>query len=409
LGLFTFSHNRTTLRPANYQALGRRAVVKAVWNVDKKLANISTMYDFLLNVTPINIEQAWNQFKKNKFERSPVFYYRPIPVDPAFLKTILYQIPIDNIEDPTLMFLFREKQIEIERELSMLRDRGTKDFFYTSMQLYGDVDDDLADLASEILKKIAPHSHESYGKIRINADDFANRASQEIEYYRKSLPEMSARVEIRNDITGLMVSRGNLFIGQQISIPSSRVEALIQHEIGTHIVTYFNGRKQPFQQLYTGLAGYDELQEGLAVLAEYLIGGLSLPRLRLLAGRVHATKVMINGASFVEAYRELCDNLGFAQRTSYTMIARIYRSGGLTKDAVYLRGLVKILNYIGNGGTLEPLLVGKISTWHIPIIKELESRKILKPAPLRPRYLESEDANNKLKSLREGVSVLNLI
>jgi uncharacterized protein (TIGR02421 family) len=220
---------------------------------------------------------------------------------------------------------------------------------------------------------------------------------------------MSAKVEIRNDITGLMVSRGNLLIGQQISIPTSRVEALIQHEIGTHILTYYNGRVQPFRQLYTGLAGYDELQEGLAVLAEYLVGGLSLPRLRLLAGRVHATKTMINGASFVETYRELCRNNGFAQRTSYTITARIYRSGGLTKDAVYLRGLDKILKYLGNGGTLEPLLIGKISTWHIPVIKELESRQILKPAPLRPSYLESEETKIKLESLKEGYSVMELI
>ena len=34
----------------------------------------------------------------------------------------------------------------------------------------------------------------------------------------------------------------------------------------------------------TGLTGYDTLQEGLAVLSEYLVGGLSRPRLRLLGG-----------------------------------------------------------------------------------------------------------------------------
>ncbi|NIQ16470.1 MAG: DUF1704 domain-containing protein, partial [Candidatus Dadabacteria bacterium] len=67
-----------------------------------------------------------------------------------------------------------------------------------------------------------------------------------------------------------------------------RVEALLQHEIGTHALTYFNGLSQPFKQLCIGLSGYEELQEGLAVLAEYLVGGLSKPRLRLLAGRVVA-------------------------------------------------------------------------------------------------------------------------
>jgi uncharacterized protein (TIGR02421 family) len=409
LGLFSFSHHKTTHRPPNYQALGRRAVVKAVWVVDKNLAQISNSYDFLLNITPINIDQAWSQFKKYKFERTPVFYYRPIPVDPSALKKQLYQIPIDDIEDPTLAFLFREKQIEIERELSMLRDRGTRDFFYSSLQLFGGVDAELAELAFQILTRIAPHRHESHGQSKVNALLFAKYALAEIEFYRQTLPDLSARVEIRDDISGLMVSRGNLLIGKQLSVPSSRVEALIQHEMGTHILTYFNGRSQPLHQLYTGLAGYDELQEGLAVLAEYLVGGLSLPRLRLLAARVHATDIMIKGATFIETFRSLCNTYGFAQRTSYIITARIFRSGGLTKDAVYLRGLERILKYLSNGGTIYPLYIGKISAWHIPIIKELESRKILIPAPLRPRYLDNSESKLRLDSLKKGVSVLNLI
>jgi uncharacterized protein (TIGR02421 family) len=409
LGLFAFSHHNTTHRPPNYQALGRRAVVKAVWAVDKNLAQISNMYDFLLIITPINIEQAWNQFKKYRFERSPVFYYRPVPVDPSSLKRQLYQIPIDDIEDPTLAFLFREKQIEIERELSMLRDRGTRDFFYTSLQLFGGVDKELTELASQILTKIAPHRHESHGQSRINAEQFARYALEEIAFYRRTLPDLSARVEIRDDISGLMVSRGNLLIGKQLSVPSSRVEALIQHEMGTHMLTYLNGRAQPLHQLYTGLAGYDELQEGLAVFAEYLVGGLSLPRLRLLAARVYAADIMIQGASFIETYRSLCKNYGFAQHISYIITARIFRSGGLTKDAVYLRGLEKLLKYLSNGGIIDPLYIGKISVWHIPIIKELESRKILIPSPLRPRYLDNSESKLKLDSLKKGVSVLDLI
>ena len=50
-----------------------------------------------------------------------------------------------------------------------------------------------------------------------------------------------------------MVSNGNLLIGKRLQIPESRVEALIQHEVGTHVLTYVNGRNQPFQQLYCGL------------------------------------------------------------------------------------------------------------------------------------------------------------
>ena len=54
--VFEFSRNQTSLRPPNYQALGRRAVVKAVWEIDNQLSEISNSFDFLLNVTPVNTE-----------------------------------------------------------------------------------------------------------------------------------------------------------------------------------------------------------------------------------------------------------------------------------------------------------------------------------------------------------------
>ena len=60
----------------------------------------------------------------------------------------------------------------------------------------------------------------------------------------------------------------------------------IHHEVGTHLVTQVNGMAQPVKVLGTGLAGYDETQEGLAVLAEIACGGLTSFRLRQLAGRV---------------------------------------------------------------------------------------------------------------------------
>jgi uncharacterized protein (TIGR02421 family) len=187
------------------------------------------------------------------------------------------------------------------------------------------------------------------------------------------------------------------------------VEALVAHEIGTHVVTYVNGKAQPFRQLYVGLPGYDELQEGMAVLSEYLVGGFSRPRLRLLAARVLAVHRMMEGADFIEVFRELDRAHDFAQRTAFTIAMRVFRGGGLTKDAVYLRGLVGFLTYLREGGALDPLLVGKLGPQHVPIIEELQWRKVLVPPPLRPRYLDDPGAARRLADLQRGVSVLDLV
>ena len=244
----------------------------------------------------------------------------------------------------------------------------------------------------------------------MNADAFAKCAEAEFEFYRQMCREFKAKTQVSSDVNGLIVSRGKLLINADLSLPSSRVEALLAHEVGTHLLTYYNGRLQPFQQLYSGLAGYEELQEGLAVLAEYLVGGLSRNRMRQLAARVVAVWNLTDGASFVETFRALDNDYGFSKRTAYNITMRVYRGGGLTKDAIYLRGLKAILRYVQKGGDLNPLLIGKMAVEHIPIIKELQYRKVLNPAPLIPRYMQDAAAMERLERLRgTSSSVVDLV
>ena len=87
-----------------------------------------------------------------------------------------------------------------------------------------------------------------------------------------------------------MCIRDSFLIGRDAQVPRLRVEATLAHEIGTHALTYFNGKQQPLREFFTGMADYESMQEGLAVLAEYLVGGLSRPRMRMLAGRVIAVQ-----------------------------------------------------------------------------------------------------------------------
>jgi uncharacterized protein (TIGR02421 family) len=224
------------------------------------------------------------------------------------------------------------------------------------------------------------------------------------------LPELDARVELRDDIaSGLMVSRGSLLVSRNAQIPKLRAEALVQHEIGTHVLTYHNGKVQPFRQLSAGLAGYEAFQEGLAVLAEYLVGGLSRPRLRLLAARVHAVHNLVNGASFLDTFRDLVRDHGYRQQSAFTVTTRVYRGGGLTKDASYLRGLVQVIDYLGREGDLAPLYVGKIAVDHVSIITELLWRKVLHEPPLVPRCFEHPEASERLATLRAGCQVSDLV
>ena len=357
---FAFTLNETTHRPAHYQNLGASAVTRAMWDVDRKLAKIGS-FDFILQVTPINTSAAWEAFKRSRFDRQPVFHYRPIPIDPAILKKQLYSINLDRIEDPTLDLLFREKRAELDRQLTMLVDRNTKNFLYGSLQLYGSVEDDLVKTATAILQRFPGRTGDDVSQGRLGAEQFLTLAREEIEKYCAILQDCHPNISLTEDVASMMVSHGQLLVNPSLHIPERRARALIEHEVGTHILTYWNAGTQPFKLLASGLAGYDEFQEGLAVLAEHLVGGLSKARLRVLAGRVVAARYLEDGASFIETFRRLEADYDFEQRTAYRITMRLYRGGGLTKDAVYLRGLISVLDYLSKGGDMESLLVGKIA------------------------------------------------
>jgi len=407
--VFKFTRDQTTHRPPHYHALGPRSLVKLVWKVDQELAEITADFDFLLSVTPINADQAWSTFKRKRFEIEPRFIYRPLPVDPALVKRQLYRIPIEKIEDPALEALFSAQRMELERKLTMLSDRGSRRFLYGSLQLYGRVDEQLLETARHILKHVPVRSRGKSAVRQLSAVEFAARAEAEIRYYRERDPRVWSRVEIRDDVVGVLVSHGNLLLNSRQKVAEDRVEALLAHEIGTHILTYFNGQAQPFRQLYAGLPGYEELQEGLAVLAEYLTGGLTGPRLRILAARVLAANMITEGAGFTEVFHELDDTYGFRQRTAFNITLRIFRGGGLLKDMVYLRGLIRLLEYLGSGGAFEPLLLGKFGADHLPIIRELQWRKVLSAPSLKPRYLDNPEVIARLETVCRGITLQDLV
>jgi uncharacterized protein (TIGR02421 family) len=400
--VFQFSKEFLKLDYPHYQILGRRSFTNAVWSSDKRLAKIQDLYDFLLLSTPVNLEEQWEIFRKNKYKVEPNFQYRLCPVNPPDLKKELYSIPVEKIEDPVLYSLFSEKREEIDTQLSMLSERGSYKFLLNSIRLYGKIGEDIVKQAENILKNTKEIKFE---KRNIDAKSFYKLAKKEIAFYKRHYPELKSKIQIRDDIVSrAMVSNGNLLINKYAKFSNIEAKAVLNHEIGTHILTYFNGMSQKFKMLHTGLAGYDELQEGLAVLAEYLSGSLTSTRLKILAGRVIAADFISRGANFIETFKRLFEDFNIPERTAYDITARIFRGGGLIKDAIYLRGLINLIQYIKDGGDLEILYIGKIGLQHIPLIKELLHREILHKPVLIPQFLKDEENLKRLKKLKEEIN-----
>lgn len=405
--VYEFIRVQTTDDFENYLMLGKTHIDAITLSSDSKLAEISENMSFILRATPVNSNEEWVKFKENEFKKEPSFKYRLIAIDPELEKRKLYNIPINLVEDPTIAFILRGKRLEIEKQLTMLEERGTKNFRFVGESLYGVNKKNVLAEAKNILRTF-PVGERGKKSKHLNCLEFAKHAQKELDYYSDKFPDMDLSLEIRNDVAGIMVSKSKLLINDQMTLDPNRCDALIQHEIGTHILTYCNGKSQPLKQMYEGFEGYDQLQEGLAVVAEYLVGGLTVNRLRLLAGRVIAVESMVNHSPFIETFNLLMQTYSFSARIAYYITMRVYRGGGLTKDAVYLEGLISLLAYLKKGGSLKTLYTGKFNMTHIGLIEELLYRKILKQ-PILPKFLDRESVKVRLERLYKGIDIVELV
>jgi uncharacterized protein (TIGR02421 family) len=374
--------------------------------VDARLTEIERKLNLLLNVTPTNGAEAWTDFERSGFESVPTLQSRPLDFEPDLLKRDLYNVEIERVEDPALNSLFRAKRDEIARQITLLEDRGTSRFRYGALQLYGEPGESLIATAHSLLELIDPQPITASS---VTATAFAEAARAELESYRSSYPGFPVALEVRDDVADLMVSFGRLLIPATAAFREDRVEPLIQHEVGTHVLTYRNGDSQPLTLLAVGLPSYEETQEGLAVLAEYVVGGLDPRRMRVLAARVVAASMMLADADFIEIFKHLTDDHGFAPRTAWSVTSRATYGGGSTKDIIYLRGIERVLGYFAEGRGIDPLLAGKLSLDHVPLVEDLIQQGVLEPPWARPRWLSAPGAEERLERVRAGMSAADLL
>jgi uncharacterized protein (TIGR02421 family) len=384
----------------------KRPDLSSALAVDARLTEIERELNLLLNVTPTNGAEAWLDFERSGFESVPTLHSRRLDFDPDLLKRDLYNAEIEQVEDPALNSLFRAKRDEIARQITLLEDRGTSRFKYGAFQLYGEPGQSLTATAHSMLAHIDPQPITTGS---ITATAFADAARAELETYRSRYPGYPIAVEVREDVADLMVSFGRLLIPATAAFREDRVEPLIQHEVGTHVLTYRNGDSQPFKLLAVGLPSYEETQEGLAVLAEYVVGGLDPRRMRVLAARVVAASMMLADADFIEIFKHLTDDHGFAPRTAWSVTSRATYGGGSTKDIIYLRGIERVLGYFAEGCSIDPLLAGKLSLHHAPLVEDLIQQGVLEPPWARPRWLSAPGADERLERVREGMSAVDLL
>ena len=372
--------------------------------IDRELTRISETHRFLVDLTPTNTSEAREAYLAAP-ERPPQFTYRPLGDLPDRIRDAAAAVDVSVASDPAIRHLFERKRDELKLQAEMLAARDTEEFLPLSIEMFGAVRPRLLATAEHILQLLppirTPHS------ACLDAAAVAASMRSALDQYRTADTPPVA-VIVRDDIVGVMVSNGDVLIGESVSVDKARLKGLVAHEVDTHVLTYLNGARQPLHLFAAGAARYEETQEGLALISEVAVEGLTRSRLRQLAARVVAVHRRIQDVGFRKVHEELVD-FGFSASGAFGIAMRVFRSGGLTKDAGYLRALQALVEHLANGGLLETLWMGKVALADLPLVEELRDRGLLIPPAQLPTFLTAGGARRRVTDFATAVGIHELI
>ncbi|UTW58755.1 flavohemoglobin expression-modulating QEGLA motif protein [Kordiimonas sp. SCSIO 12603] len=379
---------------------GHDALVR---KIDTALYKLARKVETLLYVNPINLAQEQKRFIARKGSYEPDFHYRQLAIDPYLFREALYRLPVENIADPMLQQLYKDAIDGLATKIDLLTVIGTREFLYNSLRYYGEPH--LNDLKNAQFLLHAPPVVDAGGGFEtdlLDTSEIVRQIQAAVDHYNIDAPvKVSGSI-----IAGAMVDNSNfrVLVKKGGRLSSTKVKALVHHEVGVHLLSTSNAREQPLKVLRLGFPGTTMTQEGMAVYAEHLGGALTLDRLKTLGHRVMAVKSLLDNHSFSQTYSMLVEEYHAVPSSAFITTARVYRGGGFTKDFLYLRGLAQARNYHLSGGDWLPFFAGKI-----PFSKESEVSLLIergivrKPTSIANCFVSPQEVNPVLDYLVSGL------
>ncbi|MDH7445611.1 flavohemoglobin expression-modulating QEGLA motif protein [Aquimarina sp. 2201CG14-23] len=330
-----------------------------LFEIDQNLDRLVKNIELLNYLNPLNIELEKKNFFASKYRFNPKFKYKKIKFNPYKLQRLFFSQRLERIEDEEIRKLYQDIIYEYSGLIQCIETIGNgKSFYYNSLKVFGtpkerDVENARFILhfedeqpGQELEKKNTANDAEEYFR------EFAKR--YDFNFHIKKSTNISASAMVLNASETLVLKKNYKFSDNELQV-------LANHEIGVHMVTTFNGKKQPLKIFSNGFVNNTETQEGLAVFSEYMSGCLTLKRMKELAYRVIAADSLIKGYDFKDTFDLLYSQYKLDRDAAWQITLRVHRGGGFTKDYLYLTGLKKIYDYYHSNQDMSTLLTGKVT------------------------------------------------
>lgn len=375
-----FSEENTNWKSKNSAQLLDRKTDPSIVSVDKQLFKLLKNFELLAYVNPVNSSSEEKRFIKGKFVRPPQFKYAPIKINPFELKQQLSSLRTQDISDVSIRQLYESVINSYFDKIDLLSTLGTKKFLYNSLRYFGRPSHkDLTNAKYILHLPPMPNEPKRVPLLELN---------EAIDIFKKGLDDYGIDCKIqlsKKVISQVMVlnSKKTILIRPDARFTRKEAYALVEHEIGVHMVTTQNSSTEKLKIFNLGLPVNTLTQEGMAILAEYLSGNITLKRLKKIALRVVITDMMCNGADFIECFNYLRNEQKVNETDAYTIVTRIFRGGGFTKDYLYLSGFNRILKLWKADINFTPLMVGKTSIDYYDTINEMIEREMVS----KPKFI----------------------
>lgn len=383
-----FGHEYTRWKHSAIPKLLDKQLNGDLLTIDSNLHNLLKNFELLAAVNPINSQSEKKKFFKNRYTELPQFRYNPVKINPYQLKQKIFSLPLKQIGDVSVRTMYESVVNSYADKIDMIGSLNSRVFLYNSLRYFGrPTQKDLSNAAYIMLLPEIPGEAQK---------EPVYNATQAIEIFREALIDygIEAKIELSNKVISQVLvlnSKKSILFQPQATFKHRELKALIEHEIGVHMVTTINSNLQKIKLFNIGLPVNTHTQEGLALLAEYLSGNLTLKRLKKIALRVIIVDMMCSGADFIECFQTLINEYKADPNEAFSMVTRIFRGGGYTKDYLYLSGFVEIFRLWEEQFDLTPLLIGKTSLSFYDTIDEMIGREMVaKPTFITKSFLSPQ-------------------
>lgn len=349
-----------TPQPTSSKAYSETREEKILQNLDKKICSINDQINLLSRLKPTNLAEEQKNFFKHP-DQSPHFIYHKPSLDTGYLRNELKKLPT-QIDHP-LLPLYIKKIAEINHKLSLVDHIGEPEVMQHAASIYGSVTEYQYNQAISFIKNEI-FQKDTSKKLRIE------EVIRKVNAYLAQHKLTAWKIKVLEEATsGMQVNKKNtIMINKKAKISENRLQALIAHEIETHIFRLENGRQQPYELLQHGTAGYLLTEEGLAIYNQR--------RLNLPLGDKHFSPALNTVAifrgtntSFAELFHHLLEAYDVDKERAWNTCVRVKRGlqdtsihGTFTKDLLYFVGYQRIRQLVRDKGIdeLKKLYIGKI-------------------------------------------------